>query len=47
MHRPENIERQEEKCEWQCGDKIGNILVIEFRLIKHFRDNFGDIVIIV
>ena len=38
MHRPENIERQEEKS---CGEKrkLNCHFMVEFRLIKDFGDN--------
>ena len=47
MHRPENIERQEEKESGSVEIKLNRHLVIESRLIKGVGGNFGVIAIVV
>ena len=42
MHRPENIETQEEKESDSVEIKLRGYLVIEFRLIKGIRDDLGS-----
>ena len=47
MHRPENIERQEEMVSGRVEINSKRKLVIEFRLIRDIRDNFGVTAIVV
>ena len=47
MHRPENIERQEEKERDSVEIKLKRHSVIEFRPIKGIGDNFGVSMIVV
>ena len=47
MHRPENIERHEDKESGGVEIKLKRQLVIEFRLIKGIEDSFRAIAIAV
>ena len=47
MHRPENIERQEEKESGSVEIKLKRYLVIEFQLMKDIGEYFGVIAIVV
>ena len=47
MHRPKNIERQEENESVSVKIKLKRHLVIDFRLIQDIGDNFGVIAIAV
>ena len=47
MHRPENIERQEEKENCSEKIKLKRHFMVEFRLRNDIRDNFRAITIVV
>ena len=47
MHRPENIERQEDKESGNVEMKLKRHLAIDFFLKKSIGDNFRVIVIVV
>ena len=47
MHRPENVERQEEKKNGRMEINLERHLVIEFRLVRSIGDNFRAIAIAV
>ena len=46
MHRPENVERQEEKKNGRMEINLERHLVIEFRLVRSIGDNFRAIAIV-
>ena len=46
IHRPENVERREEKEIDGVEIKLKRHFVIQFRLIKGIGDNFGVIIIV-
>ena len=47
MHRPENIEKQEESGSGSVTRMLERHLVKEFRLIEGIRDNLGVTAIVV